>query len=221
MKKVLHIITAFVLFASQVQAQKVLIDKISLPATGREFGIYIDINVSEGAKVFYDLQTADPQQQAQAELSSMQLGMFIPALQKARDVFVKWSNISREKGIRQLVKPLSTTFADQTIYFTKDNKWNHENGVDMKALFYVDADGGCQLIFQSDYMTSEEVIGESSGYIGGFLGMSTNSKYSISHFCGGSSLSFTSKEEIDEFIDKLNAALEKKINIISDGKLLK
>ena len=218
MKKVSFILTAIVLFAFQVQAQKVMIDKISLPATGREFGIYIDINVSEGAKVFYDLQTPDPKEQAQSEISSMQLSVFVSALQKARDLFVKWSKIAHESGMKLLIKPFPTSFADQTIYFTKDNKWNHEDGVDMQALFYVDKDGGCQFILQSDYMTSEEVVGMSSGNIGFNWG---NTNYSISHYCGGSSLSFTSKEEIDEFINKLTDALDRKKKIISDGKLLK
>ena len=189
-----------------------VIDKIYLPATGGEIGFYVD---SEKPKyVYYDLIADDSQHKVLSRLSASDVKSLISSLQKAKNKYEEWSKVAIDEDCRLLSKKIPQIFKDQTIYFTDDNKWFRETGVDIKAMFSVDANGRCYLILQSDRMESEEVVGESSSIggssiigtaISGIFG--SQSKVSVDHRCSGASLTFSSIIEIDNFITKLQNAL--------------
>jgi len=231
MKKVLFILIAMASFSLKGQAQLYLIDKFTLADSDSEYGIYMDIDVKEGEKILYDLQAYSPEQMARAELSANEVKSFISSLEKTIDVYEKWSKIARNNNYKLLSKRFPTTFADQNIYFTQENKWYIEKGVDMWAMFFVDAEGDCHLILESDYMTSSELAATSSSvglsFAGsllrsGIIGISSEkTKIEVGRYCGGSSLSFKSSDEVKEFIKKLQDALVRKMQNITDGKNLK
>lgn len=231
MKKILCILSIVTLFVTQGRSQEYLIDKISLPAVGEDFGIYVNIDVNQGINVSYDLQAYSPQQKVRAVLSSSEVNSLVSSLEKGRDIFTKWSQLAHQKNIRLLSKRIPASFADQTLYFTQEDKWYFERGVDMQAVFFVDSEGACQFILQSDYMTSKELAAQASsiglsysGLLnrGGVLGLSgSQSQITIGRYCGGSSLTFSSIEEINTFIKKLQSAVEWKKKNIADGKIFK
>lgn len=224
MKKTLLIVFTTLLF-SQAKAQMYLIDKISLPATNEVFGFYTDINVEENDCIYFDLQTPDPEQKARAKLSSYDVNAFLSALKKATSIFVEWAQIAKKNNCKLLSKQIPVSFNDLTIFFFQNNKWFFEEGVDMRSLFFVDDIGNCHFILQSDYMTSQETIAETSSRILTFtttlLGGYSNSQLSLARYCSGSSLTFNSKDEIDEFINKINATIDWKEQNINNGKLFK
>jgi len=157
MKKALFVLTTVLLFAADAMAQQFLIDKISLPDTGGDIGFYANIDVKEGEKILYDLKTASPQE-ARAELSASEVKSLISSLKQSMLYYTKWCKLAHDIGFRLLSKRIPTTFADQNIYFTEEDKWYYESGVDMWATFFVDAEGGCHFILESDYMTSKEAV---------------------------------------------------------------
>lgn len=229
MKKRLFILASIVLFTSYAQAQEYLIDKMSLPDIGGEIGFYADIDVKEGEKILYDLKTASSQE-ARAELSASEVKSLISSLEKSIQYYTKWSKLAHDIGFRLLSKKFPTIFADQNIYFTQEGKWYYESGVDMCAKFYVDIDGECHFILESDYMTSKELAAQSSSVglsfagslLHGVLGIgSSESEITIGRYCAGSYLSFKTVDEIKGFIKKLQDAVDWKKQNISDGKVLK
>lgn len=229
MKKVLFVLTTVLLFATDAMAQEYLIDKMSLPDIGGEIGFYADIDVKEGEKILYDLKTASSQE-ARAELSASEVKSLISSLKQSMLYYTKWSKQAHDLGFRLLSKKFPTIFADQNIYFTQEGKWYYESGVDMCAKFYVDIDGECHFILESDYMTSKELAAQSSSIglsfagslLHGVLGIgSSESEITIGRYCAGSYLSFKTVDEINEFIKKLQDAVDWKKQNISDGKVLK
>lgn len=229
MKKALFVLTTVLLFAADAMAQQFLIDKISLSDSGGDIGFYADIDVKEGEKILYDLKTASSQE-ARAELSASEVKSLISSLEKAMEIYAKWSKLAHNIGFRLLSKEIPTTFADQNIYFTQEGKWYYESGVDMCAKFYVDIDGECHFILESDYMTSKELAAQSSSIGLSFAGSllhgvhaigSSESQITIGRYCAGSYLSFKSVDEIKEFIKKLQDAVDWKKQNITDGKVLK
>ena len=97
--------------------------------------------------------------------------------------------------------------------------------------FYVNDDGVCFLILESDYMTSDEVVSHTSslgfsfaGYFSGYPLMGVSSSggtVTVGRYCSGASLTFSSEEEIEMFINKLVAVVQWKRNNVKNGKLLK
>lgn len=225
MKKALFVLTTVLLFATDAMAQQFLIDKISLPDTGGDIGFYANIDVKEGEKILYDLKTASSQE-ARAELSASEVKSLISSLKQSMLYYTKWCKLAHDIGFRLLSKRIPTTFADQNIYFTEEDKWYYESGVDMWATFFVDAEGGCHFILESDYMTSKEAVAQSSSFglsfSGSLLGMGgSQSQIVVGRYCAGSYLSFKTVDEINEFIKKLQDAVDWKKQNINDGKVLK
>ena len=212
-KTKLLILSVLLLITTYVQAQFYSIDKMYLSETGREIEFYIDVN--EPKYIFYDLKTNEDNKKAIARLSSSDVNYLIRSLMKAQVKYEEWSKVAAEENCRFISKRIPTPFKDQTIYFTDENKWFREMGVDMKGMLSVDAFGKCNFVLQSDDMQSEESVGEISSTggifvgggkgIGGFFG--SGSQMTITHYCSGASLTFKSIEEINEFIAKLQNAL--------------
>ena len=216
-------------FCLLTRAQLYMIEKISLPATGEEFGIYSDINVENAPVIFYELQAPNPDQKVRAKLTYNEADSFISSLMRAKDIYINWSQITQQKGYTLFSKKIPTSFDDQNIDFTDKDKWHSEDGVDMLAVFFVNEKGKPFFILKSDYMTSDEVVGSFSSLsfsnmMGNpFIGVlgSSNSKYTIGRYCGGSTLTFSSPEEIDEFVNKLISTMkwkEKNVSISKDFK---
>lgn len=225
MKRIILLLATFTFCTQLLQAQKMMIEKISLPATGEEFGIYADIGVNEWEEIFYDLQSPNPNQKVRSKLTYGEATSFISSLQNAKEIYIKWSQIAQQKGYTLFSKRIPTSFADQNIAFTQDNVWHYEKGVDICSVFLVDENGHCFFVLNSDYMTSEEAVGKSSSssfFFNGMLGLGgSNSEYTIGRYCGGSNLTFSSIDEIDEFIKKLQSTLNWKKKNVSIGKEFK
>lgn len=199
MKRISIFLTLIVIVSSYGWSQMHTVDKLFLPATGKQIGFYVDMTKSK--YIFYDLETENQQQEARARINSFNTEGLILALQKAKDKYEKWSKIAHEEGSLSVKKHIPVIFRDQTIYFTDDNNWYCEKGVDMHADFYVDENNSCYLILQSDYMTSKEIVASISP-----AGSWHRNDVTVGHYCSGASLIFSSSDEITTFIEKLRAA---------------
>lgn len=221
MKKVLFTLALLASFVPYGQAQIFTFDKMNLPAIEMEIGIYSEINVTAPIRVYYNLRNSEDGQYAIAELTTIGVENLASSLAKAWKIFDKWSKVCQERwlpvgdnlGSRLLMKRIPVSFSDQTIYFTKEGQWHSEKGVDMHADFFMDENGKCFFILQSDYMTSTNTIAESSVFgfsnIGGLLSFSgAYSSISVSHYCNGALLIFESEEEINSLINMMRKALK-------------
>lgn len=233
----------FVLFASLAfvaNTQNYLIETFKLSATGKDYGIYTDIDSGESSiyYLYYDMQAPNAEQEVQSKMSfyigttaNSSIEVFKKELAKAKEKFVEWRTIAQSQSLKMISKRVPVRVNDQNLYFTENGKWYSETGVDMWFTFYVNKDGICYLILESDYMTSDEVVAHSSslgfsfaGYFAGrpIMGISpTNSTVTIGRYCSGASLTFSSEEEIDAFIEKIDKVVEWKRKNVSDGKSLK
>ena len=130
--------------------------------------------------------------------------------------------------VTSLSKEINVPFSDKVMYFTENGKWYEEKGVDLKCKFMVSPDGSCYMVLQSDYMTSDEVvahgysIGNAYNAKSGRWSMAfASSTASITRYCSGASLTFSSTEEIDSFIQKLYDAQQWKKRNKEQGELFK
>lgn len=128
-------------------------------------------------------------------------------------------------------KKIPVSFTDKRVYFTQDEIWYQEDGVDIKAMFRVDKNGNCILSLETDYMTSEETVahittfGSYNTLIGStswiWSGGSNRSNIVQDKYCSGASLSFSSSDEVHLFIEKLQKISKWKKEQKNAGKRLK
>lgn len=211
-----------------LKAQVFLIDDFTLSATEGAYGIYADIDC-DGSNVFYfDLQAPNDQQHVQMKLWGNYLDGFISSLTTARNVYYSWSKVAKENNVSSLSKDIRVSFSDKVLYFTVNGKWYMEKGVDLKCKFMVSSDGSCYMVLQSDYMTSDEVVAHGYSIGGGYDFMSGRwgmaygySSTSVTRYCSGASLTFSSPEEINMFIQKLYDAQQWKKRNKEQGELFK
>lgn len=211
-----------------VKAQVFLIDDFTLSASEGAYGIYANVDCSESNVFFVDMQAPNEQQHVQIKLSSSNLDAFVRSLQSVKKEYQEWSKVAQDNKIASFSKKFNSTFFDKELYFTDNGKWYHETGVDLKCKFIVSSDGSCHMVLQSDYMTDGEVVeysysvGTVRNYASGRWGMGfASSTTSVTKYCSGASLDFSSPEEVDMFIQKLYKAKEWKENNIKQGKLFK
>jgi len=237
MRKLLLTIAVVCSFIGILPAQYYLVEKFSLSATGKDYGIFADINaIKEQAPYQYmhiDMDSPNSKQEVKLEIcygtdqSKYAINIFIESLSKTKDYFKRWSLIAKENNMKLIKFKIPVRFSDQKIYFTQDGKWYSERGVDMQAFFYVDRSGDCYIVLESDYMTSKAVVAESSSFSysmsgGAILGFGGSSGRVVAEkYCSGSSLVFSSEKEIEDFIDALNKAVQWKRQNLEFGKLLK
>jgi len=209
-------------------AQNELIEKFELSATGNAYGIYTSIDCESASfsyDLWYDLQAPNENQEVQSKMSfsltsSMHnISSFTKALAKAKETFKSWKKIAQSNSLKRMAKKIPVSVADQELYFTQNDRWYSEHGVDMQFTFYVDDEGNCYMLLESDYMTSEEVVAYSSARYS-TLGTMTSSTI-VKHYCSGAYLVFTTEEEIDQFAAKLDKVIEWKRANVENGKLLK
>lgn len=227
MKRLIILFSALVATLT-LKAQVFLIDDFTLSATEGAYGIYTDIDCQEDNVFFVDMQAPNEHQYVQLKLWGNYLNSFVSSLRAAEKIYSLWSQIAKEKNVTFLSKDIKVSFPDKTVYFTVDGKWYLENGVDMKCKFMVSQDGTCYLVLQSDYLTSSEVvahgysIGNAYNFLSGRWGLAfASSTTSITRYCSGASLTFSSSEEIEMFIQKLYDAKEWKKRNKEQGKLFR
>ncbi len=207
-------------------AQICLIDDFSLSGTDGAYGIYADIDCN-GKDIFYiDMDAPNKNQRVQMEIWGKHIDGFINSLQQAKLKYELYSKTAKKNNITLLSKDIKVSFSDREIYFTVDDKWHKENGVDLKCKFLATADGNCLLLLQTDYMTSTEVVshsysvGRAYNLMSGRWSLSFSSnEISITRYCSGASLMFSSTEEIDYFANKLKKAKDWKNKNIQQCKL--
>ena len=216
-----------------------MIEKFGLSATNREYGMYADINSQNTDQdIYFDWESPNGYQQVRTKMSfknnsvnpavnNSEVEKFISALEQAKNKFEVWSATSKTKSLTLLTHRIPVPFADQFIYFSQKDTWYSEKGVDIKTTFYVSRTGKCYLILESDYMTSEEVVAQSSAYslsyTGNLQNFAVSSGYGevvVERYCPGASLMFSSSTEIDDFIAKLRSVVEWKLKNVENGKLL-
>lgn len=214
-----------------IHAQNEMMEKFELSATGNEYGIYMSINCETEAityDMWFDMQSpnSNGNQEVQAKMTfnftngpTNHLYMFNKSIIKAKETYKKWKGIAQSNSLKKIAKKMPISVSDMDMYFTQDYKWHLERGVDMWWTFYVNDDGQCYLILESDYMTSDEVVGYTSSRSSTLGAMSGNTV--IRNYCAGANLVFSTEEEIDQFIAKLGKAAEWKRANVENGKLLK
>lgn len=211
-----------------LKAQVFLIDDFTLSETEGAYGIYADINCKESNTFYIDMQAPNDQQHVQMKLWGNYMDSFIQSLESSKKQYDEWSKVAHDNNITSFSKSINVEFADKLIYFTDGGKWYFEHGVDLECVFLVSFDGSCYMVLQSDYMTSDEVVshgytvGSSYNFMSGRWGMGfASATTSVTRYCSGASLTFSSTEEIDMFIKKLYDAKQWKETNKKQGKLFK
>ena len=241
MKKALFaILVYFVMFPIIANAQNHLIETFYLSAVDRVYGIYTDVDCSESTKLclFYDMQAPNSEQKVQSKIvfyykgdgAGRDFNYFKNDIKNAWYQYTQWKAIAESNNMKLISKKIPEHTDSQELYFTDNGKWYTDKYVSMWFTFYVDEDGNSYLILESDAMTSEEVVAHSSSSGVSLVGLLSgnplvgfgSSKHStiINRACSGASLVFSSEEEIDDFIQKVENVAEWKRNNISAGKLL-
>ena len=234
-------ITLFLALTNVMNAQSFLIETFDLEATGKTYGIYTDIdgNKSSSYSLYYDMQAPNDEQEVQSKMSFYHnpsayyssIDVFKDNIKKAKTIYSKWKSIAQSNSLKLISKKIPVRVSDQNLYFTENGKWFWERGVDMWFTFYVNQEGACFLILESDYMTSDEVVSHSSSigvsFTGYFsknplMGVGTSrSTLTVERYCSGASLTFSSEEEIDNFLQKIDNVIEWKRMNVENGQLLK
>lgn len=238
MKRLIFLLN-LIIATTAINAQSYLIESFELSATRKIYGIYTDIDSGESSTscLYYDMQAPNDEQEVQARINfgirtaSNNIDSFKKAFIKAKEKYIEWKQIAQTNSLVLLSKRIPAHVSDQNLYFTENGKWYSERGVDMWFTFYVNKDGLCFLILESDDMTSNEIVSHTSSigvsFAGYFsqhplMGIGTSSNtVTIERYCSGASLTFSSEEEIDDFIQKIENVVVWKRNNVSNGKLLK
>ena len=228
MKKVLFFIVLLVSCVSAGAQHYQLIEVFNLAASEGGFGIYSDIDPTGSKDMIFDMDAPNYSQRVQMLLPFSKLSSFLKSLYQAKEYFMKWREIAKNQEITHFSKDIPVVFGDQTMFFTSNDKWYRENGVDLKCRFLVDEGGNYYLVLDTDFMTSDQVVQHgvsySSAYNAGSGRWSTawaRSKTTVTHYCPGASLFFSSEQEVDSFASKLNMVKQWKEGNIAAGKLFK
>lgn len=203
-----------------------LIETFQLSESDGVYGIYANIDPTGANELMFDMNAPNYSQNARMLLPIAKFDPFLGSLSSAKEYYLKWCVIAKNQSVAHFSKDFPVKFIDQTMLFTSEGKWHRENGVNLAARFYVDDTGKCYLVLDTDYMTSDEVVehGVSSGVGWGFGGLMVgrrSNETSITHYCAGASLFFSSEQEIDSFIAKMNAVKKWKEGNVAVGKLFK
>lgn len=178
------------------------------------YGILTDSDV-KNSEIYLTMQVSNDNF-ALSRFKQYKLKEFIRTLEKAKGVYAKWMDNAKSSSVKQFSKRIEKVmFADQYIFFMADGNWYHEKGVNVWAKFYVDGNGDCFLIIETDKMSTDEVVSKtlSGGWSNSLLGGnmhygSSKSKTEVQRNSAGASIVFASVEEIDECISKLQKAIE-------------
>lgn len=241
MKKALAIFVCFVAFQVIANAQNRLIETFYLSALDRVYGIYADIDCSESTNLclYYDMQAPNDEQRVQSKVvftykgarAGRDFDFFKKAIKKAWNQYTKWKAVAQANNVKLISKRIPVRLHLQNLYFTENGKWYSDKYVKMWFTFYVDGDCNSYFIFESDAMWSGEVVAHSILSGVSFVGLisgnpivgigSSSSSTVINRSCSGASLVFSSEEEIDTFIQKVESVAEWKRDNVASGELFK
>lgn len=241
MKKLLIVLVCCAVMPVIINAQNQLIETFYLSAVDRVYGIYTDVDCSESKKLclYYDMQAPNSEQEVQSKIVfyyngegvSRDFNYFKNDIKNAWYQYTQWKTIAESNNMKLISKEIPVYTDPQELYFTDNGRWYSDKYVKMWFTFYVDEDGNSYLILESDVMSSEEVVAHSSSSGVSLVGLlsgnplvgfgSSKHKTIINRACSGASLVFSSEEEIDVFIQKVENVAEWKRNNIMNGKLLK
>lgn len=205
-----------------------LIESFNLAASEGGFGIYSDIDPTGSRDMIVDMDAPNYSQRVQLFLPFSKLSSFLKSLDQAKECFMRWREIAKNQGITHFSKDIPVVFGDQAMYFTSNDKWFRENGVNLKCRFLVDEGGNYFLVLDTDYMTSDQVVQHGVSYSSAYNATSgrwstswARSETTVIHYCPGASLFFSSEQEVNNFAAKLNMVKQWKEGNIAAGKLFK
>ena len=203
-----------------------LIESFKLAAAESVYGIFMDIDPDGQATMLVDMAGPNDSQQTRLIIPSTRVEQFLRSINQAKDYFLKWKGVALNGDLKLFSKDIPVRFSDLDMFFTSDGKWFKEKGVDLHTRFYVDDEGKCFLVLDTDYLTSEEEVEHGVSYgigIGfGGLGIGKSSMNLLYHYyCPGASLFFSSEDEIDFFVEKIKNAVKWKKSNIEIGKFFK
>ena len=192
------------------KSQILLKDTYEMHPFQSTYGIFVETRYSTWATgwndVWLDMELTDGK--AKVKLSrKKQTDTFIESLLQAKDIFVRWREIAKANHVSYLSKRMPVKFRDLDIYFTSDDKWMVEKGVDIEATFFVDEKGQCFLMVVSDQMNASEKVGSSfsmSFSRGAIQRLGLSSSYLV-HHSDGAQFCFSEPEEVDQLVAKLRA----------------
>lgn len=181
-------------------------------ANGKTYSILSDFDTRKNA-IYITLQTNKDGEHAMSKFSVYQINQLIKRFDKAEITYKEWSFRAKEASVKQFSKRISR-IRDQHIFFTEKQTWYHEKGVNVWLRFFVDDNGECFFIMETDYMSTDEVVsknlstgwGYSFAWGGGWGGGTT--KTEIQRYNSGAHLTFSSTDEIEQFLEKLQKAVE-------------
>ena len=234
-KRIFLLVAIISLATNLLQSQNYMIEKFHLAATDMDYGVYANVAFSAPYAVYFDMDAPNPQQRVQAYLAFTfkknaysEMEAFIKSLQDAYQKYSEWKNLAKNYSFKYFSKTIPVPLSDKTLYFTEDGKWFMERGVDMKYKFFVDSNGDCYLIMESDYMTSTETVSESYAFTSSYnaylnvLGLGfRKSEVNIERYCGGASLIFSSESEINGFINTLRKVANRMRYNWENGQIFK
>lgn len=226
MKNLISFIAAVFFSVTASWAQIFMIDSFSLSSADGGYGIYVDINCEAGTELYFDMDTDDPSQKTRMQLSKGECGVLKKNLNSAMDVFESWRSTAAEKSMALLTKDMPLNMDTQEIIFTMDGQWNIAESVDLNVTFYVNNDGHCFAILETGALKSKEVVAKGFSLAtavspnGRWNTAWSRSEESIIRYGNSAYLIFANREEVNMFINRLDAAIRWKDNNREIGKTL-
>lgn len=232
MKK-LVVLLSFLFPMFKMVGQVQTIDTYSLSAYGLNYSISANIDVDESlySDLLYVFAETGSDDFAVLRMGPDHIKHMVDKLTKAKDIYLAWSSIAREKNMKQLSKKImnlrGTCFE---IDFTNEGKWYRDDDNKLFATFYVDKDGLCYLKVESYILYGENTAYRenssllSFAYSRNILTMGTafsNRTVRVGKTANGVQMTFSNAREIDDFLKKLENAVAWKEQNMEFGKVLK
>lgn len=216
-----------------IKAQVEMIDSIVLSATGFSYGIYADVESSSEKCIYYDMDTPNPEHAVKVKLSlgsfssNGKLDRLISSLEKAEKIYKEWEQNAQEESVRLFSKKIPVPLYGMNLMVYYNEEWRLVYNVRAQLYFYVDKNGQCFLILETDKISLKETVerGESNGISFhpryGIVFNTSSNTISKERTFSGASISFSSIEEIDSFIGKLRKVASWKNKNNATGRLFK
>lgn len=207
-------------------AQRIVLDSLTLSAGNSKCYFYADLDVNSGGSVFYSMGPGVIVGVGSLGTSlSTSMNKFINYLDKSYNKFQEWSVVAKKNGMNTFVKEIPIGCPGQTVFSYNEGVWFKCN-VNLNSFLYVDESGKCYLVIETGDLNLKEHVKTNTSNISFVLGVgwmfgNGSNVVSYERRNKGGFLVFSSKEEIDMFIDKLQKVVSWKNNNIEKGKLLK
>ena len=226
MRKIVALIAFILLITTSARAQIFMIDSFTLASSDGGYGIYVDINCEESTELYFDLDTDDPHQKTRMQLSSREVKTLKKNLESAMFVFDEWKVTAASNSMDLLTKKMPLMMDTQEILFTQEDQWHLAESVELNVTFFVDGSKQCFAILETGTLKSKEIVAKGFALA---TSVSPNGRWntawsrtvrSVIRYGDKAYLIFTSRNEVDMFIDHLEQAIEWKENNVKMGELL-